>query len=95
MTRRRPRGWRRSISAAGELALTAVAQRAAEALAIHHEHRVRDLAAARSYAERLRGYADARVAPTVEHRLGRLDRKIERSGKGDARTPQDAWLPDA
>ena len=59
-----------------------VAREANEALAIHHEHRVRDLAAAKTFA--LRGLeAAAYPAPTtwtraVHHRLARLDRKILR-----------------
>ncbi|RPJ68865.1 MAG: hypothetical protein EHM24_20300, partial [Acidobacteria bacterium] len=48
-----------------------------EALAIHAEHRARDLAAAQRFAL---GALDAsrggRHAPEVEHRLGRLQRKI-------------------
>jgi uncharacterized protein YprB with RNaseH-like and TPR domain len=43
---------------------------ALEALAIHHEHRSRDLLAARGFATRLRSGA--------AHRLARLDRKLER-----------------
>ncbi len=54
-----------------------IAREATEALAIHHEHRVRDLAAARGFA--LRGL-DADVPPAwtkaVQHRLARLDRKL-------------------
>ena len=59
-----------------------VAREANEALAIHHEHRVRDLAAAKTFA--LRGLeAAAYPAPTtwtraVHHRLARLDRKLVR-----------------
>jgi uncharacterized protein YprB with RNaseH-like and TPR domain len=43
---------------------------ALEALAIHHEHRSRDLLAARGFATRLRAGA--------AHRLARLERKLER-----------------
>ena len=50
---------------------------ALEALAIHHEHRVKDLAAARAFAaEALRLAGDARRAESVHHRLGRLSRKL-------------------
>jgi uncharacterized protein len=50
---------------------------ALEALAIHHEHRVKDLEAARSFAlEALRLAGDARRAEDVHHRLGRLTRKL-------------------
>jgi uncharacterized protein len=59
-----------------------VVREATEALAIHHEHRVRDLAAARTFA--LRGLEmDATPAPpaaswtrAVQHRLQRLERKM-------------------
>jgi hypothetical protein len=57
--------------------LTAIERHAAEALAIHHEHRARDLTAARRYAEALRGQVSGRSAADVEHRLGRLQRKME------------------
>jgi len=54
-----------------------IAREATEALAIHHEHRVRDLAAARTFALRS---LDADVPPawtrSVQHRLARLDRKL-------------------
>jgi len=54
-----------------------IAREAAEALAIHHEHRVRDLATARQFA--LRSLEDD-VPPAwtraVQHRLARIDRKI-------------------
>ena len=54
-----------------------IAREAAEALAIHHEHRVRDLAAARQFALRS---LEAEVPPAwtkaVQHRLARLDRKL-------------------
>jgi uncharacterized protein YprB with RNaseH-like and TPR domain len=50
---------------------------ALEALAIHHEHRVKDLAAARAFAaEALRLAGDARRAESAHHRLGRLSRKL-------------------
>ena len=61
-----------------------VAREATEALAIHHEHRVRDLDTARMFALRafeagLRpGHADA-----ARHRLARIRKKIERSGGGN------------
>jgi len=56
--------------------MSALARRATEALAIHHEHRARDLATARTYAETLRVHADARTRQEAAHRLGRLDRKL-------------------
>jgi uncharacterized protein YprB with RNaseH-like and TPR domain len=54
-----------------------VAREATEALAIHHEHRVRDLAAARTFALRSLE-AEARPAWTraVHHRLARIERKL-------------------
>ena len=54
-------------------------RRAAEALAIYHEHRAKDPAVARRYAETLRAAsADGshRGRGEVAHRLARLDRKI-------------------
>jgi uncharacterized protein YprB with RNaseH-like and TPR domain len=56
---------------------------AAEALAIHHEHRDRDLSAARELALFALEEAEevgARAEP-LRHRLARLERKIARSGK--------------
>jgi uncharacterized protein YprB with RNaseH-like and TPR domain len=52
-------------------------RRAAEALAIHHEHRARDLKSARRYAEALRTDATGRARAEADHRLGRIDRKLE------------------
>ncbi|MEO6221882.1 MAG: ribonuclease H-like domain-containing protein [Vicinamibacterales bacterium] len=63
-------------------------RRAAEALAIHHEHRAGDLDAARRYAEVVRGQATGRRVADVEHRLGRITRKQAKQ-KGD---PQAAPL---
>jgi uncharacterized protein YprB with RNaseH-like and TPR domain len=59
--------------------LSGAARRAAEALAIHHEHRLKDAATARRYAEALRRGADGRGERDAVHRLDRLNRKIERS----------------
>lgn len=55
----------------------AVKHEAAEALAIHHEHRVRDLSSARGFALRTLelGLTTAR-SQAVRHRLDRLDRKL-------------------
>jgi hypothetical protein len=50
-------------------------RRAAEGLAIHFEHRVKDPIAARRYAELLRRDAAGRLRAEAEHRLGRLHRK--------------------
>jgi uncharacterized protein YprB with RNaseH-like and TPR domain len=57
---------------------------ALEALAIHHEHRVKDLETARAFAlEALRLAADAKRVEGVQHRLGRLTLKL---GKGPRST---------
>lgn len=54
-----------------------VAREAMEALAIHHEHRVRDLATAKQFAlKSLDEGSDAAWGDAVRHRLKRLDRKI-------------------
>jgi uncharacterized protein len=59
----------------------AIAAEATEALAIHHEHRIRDFEAARAFALRsLESSATAeRPARTeaVKHRIGRLELKLE------------------
>ena len=56
-----------------------VAREATEALAIHHEHRARDLNAARTFALRS---LDADAPPAwkaaVRHRVARIERKLER-----------------
>jgi hypothetical protein len=53
-------------------------QCAVEALAIHHEHRERDLMSARELALFALQEGDASRADAVRHRLARLDRKIAR-----------------
>jgi DNA polymerase III epsilon subunit-like protein len=55
---------------------------AAEALAIHHEHRDRDLGSARELALFALQDSDGRRADDIRHRLSRLDRKIAK--KADA-----------
>jgi uncharacterized protein YprB with RNaseH-like and TPR domain len=51
---------------------------ALEALAIHHEHRAKDLESARVFALRALELADdARRVDEVRHRLGRLSRKLD------------------
>jgi uncharacterized protein YprB with RNaseH-like and TPR domain len=57
--------------------MSPLARRAAEALAIHHEHRARNLATARTYAEQLQADAAGRAQRDAAHRLGRIDRKLE------------------
>jgi hypothetical protein len=65
-----PQGVRR-IDGLGELRQFAV-----EALAIHHEHRERDLAGARELALFALEEVDGRRADGMKHRLARLDKKI-------------------
>jgi uncharacterized protein YprB with RNaseH-like and TPR domain len=67
-----PRGVRRRGSL-GELRQCAV-----EALAIHHEHRDRDLMSARELALFALEEGDGSRSDAVRHRLARLDRKIAR-----------------
>lgn len=55
-----------------------IRREAAEALAIHHEHRVRDLAAAKTFALRnLASGLPPAWTQAVRHRLARLERKME------------------
>ncbi len=49
---------------------------AAEALAVHHEHRVRDLEEARELALLALDSSDERRAADIRHRLARLERKL-------------------
>jgi uncharacterized protein YprB with RNaseH-like and TPR domain len=56
---------------------TQIAQQASEALAVHHEHRVRDLSAARCFAiQALTLTASTTRVRAVNHRLARIDRKL-------------------
>jgi hypothetical protein len=67
--------WRRllSIGAGGDL----LTREAARALAVHYEHRSRDLRAARAYALRASEMAASDVhRAAARHRLGRIDRKL-------------------
>jgi hypothetical protein len=69
--------------------LSVLERRAAEALAIHHEHRVRNPLEAKRYASLLKTRSVSGPQQDVEHRLGRLARKIdaaqkEKSGHGAA-----------
>jgi hypothetical protein len=67
--------WRRMLETRGCPA--SLRREAAEALAIHHEHRVRDLDAARTFA--VISLTDDRRASwtqAVHHRLARIDRKM-------------------
>lgn len=58
-----------------------VEQRAVQALAIHHEHRARDLDAARRYAERLSRQTSGRARQQATHRLGRIEKKMGSKGE--------------
>ena len=60
-----------------------VAREASQALAVHHEHRVRDLEAARAFA--LRSLAATGTGKTgwhraVHHRIARIERKMFATG---------------
>lgn len=67
-----------------------VAREAAEALAIHSEHRLRDFAAARAYVgDRFEDWPEGRKRDAIAHRLQRLDRKLRRDADGERR-PQTA-----
>ena len=59
-----------------------LAREATEALAVHHEHRARDLEAARRFAMQTLQFNITRSrTEAVQHRLARLDRKLERAAE--------------
>jgi uncharacterized protein len=63
-----------------------VEREAIEALAIHHEHRARDLTSAKAFAVRNLARASARVAraratQAAQQRLARIERKISEAGR--------------
>jgi uncharacterized protein YprB with RNaseH-like and TPR domain len=67
--------WRQVLEVPGCAAH--VRREAAEALAIHHEHRERDLSAARLFAlQTLEAGAEAARGDAVRHRLARIERKM-------------------
>jgi uncharacterized protein YprB with RNaseH-like and TPR domain len=72
-----------SIHARRNQTMRALRNFAAEALAIHHEHRDRDLSAARELALFALEEAEEHGTRTegIRHRLSRLERKIARPGK--------------
>lgn len=76
--------WRRLLTLRG--CPPRFAQEAADALAVHHEHRVCDLGAARQFAvQSLRFGTSAARVEAARHRLTRIDRKLacpEQSRKG-------------
>ena len=58
-------------------AIAGLRRSAAEALAVHHEHRARDLESARGMALLALERSDARRAADIRYRLARLDRKLQ------------------
>lgn len=67
----------------------ALRREAREALAIHHEHRARDLHAARAHAERLVSeQPGGRWREAAEHRLRRIERKLDRKRPGGGLWPE-------
>lgn len=71
--------WREVLDAPG--CPRPMAREAAEALAVHHEHRVRDLVTARTFALRtLEVGAIASRKKAVRHRLDRIERKMNANG---------------
>ena len=67
--------WRRLLEVPGCPA--AIARDATEALAIHHEHRDRDLASAKMFAlKSLEAGAEAACGDALRHRLARIERKM-------------------
>lgn len=78
--------WRRILALRGCPAR--IAQEATEALAVHHEHRVRDLRSARRFAmHALEFSASATRVQAVQRRLARIERKL------GVPPPQPAPLP--
>jgi tetratricopeptide (TPR) repeat protein len=64
-------------------ALTTLERRAVEALAVHHEHRARNLSSAHRLARRLTAQATGRLKEEAARRLQRIERKLE-SEQADA-----------
>ena len=61
------------------------AAEAIEALAIHHEHRARNLRTARALAQKAIAHErDPRRREALEHRLARLDRKLSQARDDEA-----------
>jgi len=72
-------GWRRILEL--PRCPPAIVREASEALAVHHEHRLRDLQAARSFARQsLTLQATPSRRQATQHRLARLDRKLGEIG---------------
>lgn len=69
------RWWRETLGSAA--CPNEVAREAAEALAVHHEHRRRDLESARAFAQRTLEITPSTVRhAAARHRLARLERKL-------------------
>jgi tetratricopeptide (TPR) repeat protein len=89
--------WQRIVERARR-PFSAIERRAAEALAIHHEHRAHDVESAQKYAEVLRGHTKGRHLVDANHRLGRLAKKREQEKqKGDlavAPLLRDSGIPE-
>ena len=83
--------WREVLAwtkrARGRRPLIELRRFAAEALAIHLEHRRHDLDAARLHALFALEEADARKADDVRHRIARLDRKMAKKQSPDPQGP--------
>jgi uncharacterized protein YprB with RNaseH-like and TPR domain len=72
--------WRRLLATPG--CPPPVAREATEALAVHHEHRDRDLEAAKAFAlQSLEVDGQPAWTRAVQHRLARLDKKLKLSGQ--------------
>ena len=72
----------------GRRALVELRQFAAEALAIHLEHRRRDLAGARQQAVFALEQSDDRRAAVVRHRIARIDRKLAKKKSPESEDPR-------
>ena len=89
---RRARQWDEAAACWRQLLETrgcppAIRREATEALAIHHEHRVRDLALAKTFALRtLENELTPAWARAAQHRIARLERKLEGSQKFEVRS---------
>jgi tetratricopeptide (TPR) repeat protein len=76
--------WKRVLDLVprGRRVLSSLERQAVEALAIHHEHRARDLDRARGYAEALDATTTGRRRVETEKRLQRLGRKLRGRERG-------------
>ena len=82
--------WRRLLEVPGCPA--GIAREATEALAVHHEHRDRDLAAAKMFAlKSLETGSEAACGDALRHRLARIERKMRVSER--ALFPSSPFLP--